>query len=171
MDRCRKPIDMRKLHEASVAGLCYVCEFLNGNPEFDHVTVEETDTAIAFLSRYPTLFGYMIVAPKKHVEQATGDFTEAEYVRLQSFIYRLSEAVREVLEPERNYILSLGSQAANAHVHWHIAPLPYGVPIEYQQFHALMHENGVIEVSKQDQEELAAKIKDAFSHLASNPEA
>jgi hypothetical protein len=41
-------------------------------------------------------------------------------------------------------LLSLGSQQANAHVHWHIAPLPPGVPLQRQQFHQLMLENGVI---------------------------
>jgi len=30
----------------------------------------------------------------------------------------------------RVYILSLGSQQGNKHVHWHSAPLPFGVPVE-----------------------------------------
>jgi hypothetical protein len=42
-------------------------------------------------------------------------------------------AVRRTVEAERVYILSLGSQQGNRHVHWHIAPLPYGVPFKEQQ--------------------------------------
>ena len=169
MDQRRKPFDTRMLHEASKTGVCFICEFLDGNPEFDHVMVDETDTAVAFLSRYPTLLGYTLVAPKKHLEQVTGDFSEAEYAALQTFIYRVSEAIRMVLNSERIYILSLGSQSANAHVHWHIAPLPPGIPLEHQQYHALMHEYGVIETSEDEQRELAAKIKDAVREAASNP--
>lgn len=61
--------------------------------------------------------------------------------------------------PERVYILSLGSQAANAHVHWHVAPLPPDVPLEEQQYYALMHENGVIEMSDSEMSELAEKLR------------
>jgi hypothetical protein len=34
--------------------------------------------------------------------------------------------------------------------------LPVGVPLEQQQYHALMHENGALEVT--DQAEMAKKI-------------
>lgn len=44
-------------------------------------------------------------------------------------------------------MLSLGSLAANAHVHWHEAPLPPSVRLEEQQYHALMHEYGALEIS------------------------
>lgn len=162
MQRVRKPVDLRELHRASESGLCFICEFLNGNPEFDHAVLEETDTAVAFLNRYPPLFGYTLVAPKRHVEQVTGDFSEAEYVALQTFIYRVAEAVRRVLAPERIYILSLGSQSANAHVHWHIAPLPPGVPSEQQQYHALMHEHGAIEMSDQERGDFVNQVRAAL---------
>lgn len=158
MSFTRKPIDLRKLHEASGSGRCFICEFLNGNPRFDHVLVGETKTAVAFLNKYPTLFGYTIVAPKQHVEDVTGGFSEAEYVELQTFIYRVTEAIRKVLSPERIYVLSLGSKSANSHVHWHIAPLPPGVPIEKQQYHALMHEHGIIEVSEQKHMEFVTAV-------------
>ena len=112
----------------------------------------------AFLSKYPTLFGYTIVAPKAHREQVTGDFSEIEYLDLQRFVYRVSEAVRVVAAPERMYVLSLGSQAANAHVHWHIAPLPEGVPLAQQQYYALMHEHGVLDVSPVDTAAFASRV-------------
>jgi diadenosine tetraphosphate (Ap4A) HIT family hydrolase len=56
------------------------------------------------------------------------------------------------------YSLSLGSQQGNAHLHWHIAPLPPGVPYDQQQFHALMAENGVLPVADTEQAALAAAI-------------
>jgi diadenosine tetraphosphate (Ap4A) HIT family hydrolase len=92
----------------------------------------------------------VIVAPKTHREQVTGDFDEEQYLSLQRFIYAIAEGMRRLLSPERLYILSLGSQAANSHVHWHIVPLPTGIPLEQQQYRALMHEEGVLEVSEAD---------------------
>lgn len=159
MRRPRKPVNLQKLHESSASGLCFVCEFLRGNPNFDHVTIHESEIAIAFLNRYPTLFGYTIIAPKRHVEEVTGDFSKAEYLDLQAFIYSVAEAIREVLNPERVYILSLGSKSANSHVHWHVAPLPHGLPLEEQQYHAIMHEHGAIEVSQEERAEFAKKVQ------------
>ena len=64
---------------------------------------------------------------------------------------------------ERTYVLSLGSQQGNSHVHWHIAPLPPGVPYERQQFHALMAEHGVLAWSPEDAARLAALIREALA--------
>ncbi len=155
----KTPIDLAELHKASAAGLCFICELLKGNPDFKHDVICESESAVAFLSRYPTLFGYTLVAPKRHIEQVTGDFSEQEYVELQRFIYRVGESIRKVLKPERLYVLSLGSQLANAHVHWHIAPLPPGVPFERQQYHALMHEHGVVAASEGDRQEFLRRVQ------------
>lgn len=158
----RVPFDVGAYVSRSTSGRCFVCEYLSGNPDYAHDTIAETDTAIAFLNRYPTLFGYTIVAPKAHLEQVTGDFSEDEYLELQRFLYRVAEAMRLVLAPERIYVLSLGSQAANAHVHWHVAPLPRGIPLEQQQYQALMHENGVVDASRADVVDYIAKLRVAL---------
>jgi hypothetical protein len=57
------------------------------------------------------------------------------------------------------YCLSLGSQQGNAHLHWHVAPLPPGVPYDRQQYYALMAENGVLNVSDSSQAALARAIR------------
>ena len=157
MSRKRVPFDISRLTRKVTS--CFICEFLAGNPRYEHLVVAETDTAVAFLSKFPTLFGYVLVAPREHREQVTGDFDEKEYIELQSLIYRVSEAMRQLLKPERIYILSLGSQAANSHVHWHVAPLPVGVPREEQQFYALMAENGLIETTPGEMAEFAEKLR------------
>jgi diadenosine tetraphosphate (Ap4A) HIT family hydrolase len=81
------------------------------------------------------------VAPTAHREAVTEDFDLDTYLRLQSVIYRVAEALRVEVAAERMYILSLGSQQGNSHVHWHVVPLPPGVPIEEQQFKALDRED------------------------------
>lgn len=53
----------------------------------------------------------------------------------------------------------------NAHVHWHVAPLPPGVPYERQQYHALMAENGVLRYSQKELEELGVRVRAALDQL------
>jgi diadenosine tetraphosphate (Ap4A) HIT family hydrolase len=154
----REPIDLGLLSAAARSGRCFICEFLKGNPDFAHHEVARTASAVAFLNKYPTLFGYVLVAPLAHIEQVTGGFDEAAYLEMQRFIYRVAEGVRRILAPERLYVLSLGSQALNSHVHWHIAALPPGVPPEEQQFRALMHERGTIRVNDGEMRDFAARL-------------
>jgi hypothetical protein len=72
--------------------------------------------------------------------------------------HRIGRAVSESVPNERLYVLSLGSRQGNAHVHWHVAPLPPGVPYAEQQYAALMHENGYLDVPDADQAALARRI-------------
>jgi diadenosine tetraphosphate (Ap4A) HIT family hydrolase len=137
---------------------CFICAIAAGEDTQHHI-LYDGEEAIAFLNRFPTLEGYTIVAPRDHREQVTGDFSVDEYIALQRVVYGVAEGVRAVLEPERVYILSLGSQAANAHVHWHVAPLPPGVPFEEQQFDALSWEKGILDLSDADMAALADRLK------------
>ena len=111
------------------------------------------------LNKYPILYGYTLVAPRQHREQVTTDFTREEYLALQDLIYRVAGALRQVVPTERMYILSLGSQQGNRHVHWHLAPLPPGVPLEEQQFEALRMEKGILVLSEEEMASLAARIR------------
>lgn len=156
MTRERVSFDLSRFNNRTA---CFICEFLRGNPRYPHHVVAETKSAIAFLNRFPTMEGYVLVAPKAHREQVTGDFRESEYLELQRLVFAVSEGLRALLAPERIYILSIGSQAANAHVHWHIAPLPPGIPLEQQQYHALMHEYGVIETTHDEMAQLAKALR------------
>src|ERR671911_86304 len=117
-------------------GPCFVCAILVRDPAFpDHHIIYED--AIVFLAMNPTQYGYTLVAPKEHREQVAGDFALEEYLGLQRVVHRAAEAVREEVGAERVYILSLGSNQGNAHVHWHVVPLPPGTPYEEQQFAAV----------------------------------
>ena len=100
--------------------------------------------------------------PRRHVEDVVRDLTPAEYLALQAAVHRVATAVCAVVQPERTYILSLGSMQGNAHVHWHIAPLPPGVPYREQQFHALMTENGIVAQTPGEVAVLGAAIRAAL---------
>ena len=87
------------------------------------------------------------------------DLEDAEFLALQHVVHKVAKAVAAVVPTERMYCMSLGSKEGNAHVHWHIAPLPPGVPYDQQQYHALMAENGVLDVDDGAQAALAQSIR------------
>jgi diadenosine tetraphosphate (Ap4A) HIT family hydrolase len=156
-----RTVDVETVRER-LDGRCFICELIAGNPEFAHHVVYEDEFAIAFLNAYPALYGYVLVAPREHREQVTGDFARAEYLRLHEVVHRVGEAIRAVLLTERLYILSLGSQQGNRHVHWHVAPLPPGVPFERQQFAAL-DTNVRLDLSDAELSELARGLRAAMT--------
>jgi diadenosine tetraphosphate (Ap4A) HIT family hydrolase len=158
----RIPFDLQRYVARVRHGPCFVCALLAGDPDYRHHVVYEDDWAIAFLNRNPTLRGYTLVCPKEHREQVAADFTEAEYLRLQALVRRVAEAVRRVTDAARVYVLSLGSNEGNSHVHWHVAPLPHGVPPQEQQFAALDVTRGVLALSDAEMAELAARIRAEF---------
>jgi diadenosine tetraphosphate (Ap4A) HIT family hydrolase len=156
-------VDVAEDHRRAREGPCFVCEIVAGTRP--HHLIYEDDQAIAFLNRYPTLLGYTLVAPKEHRAAVTGDFSEDEYAALQRVVHRVGEAVSRAVPTERLYVLSLGSNQGNAHVHWHVAPLPPGVPYEEQQLYALHwgdHTERVLDRSDDEQLYLAARIRDAL---------
>ena len=64
----------------------------------------------------------------------------------------------------RVLVASLGSQQANRHVHWHVAPLPPGVPLEDQQLAAFAWEpKGVLEIPDEELGALAQRLREALT--------
>jgi hypothetical protein len=90
----------------------------------------------------------------------TRDFMREAYLALHDVIYRVAEAVQQVVPTERMCMLSLGSQQGNRLVHWHLALLPLDVPPEAQQFEALRMEKGVWTLSDNEMAALAAWIRE-----------
>lgn len=165
MEIKRQPFDTEAYVATIQTSPCFICQLVAGNSENPHHIVYENEEAIVFLNKYPVLYGYSLVAPKAHKEQVTADFSLEEYLRLQTLIYGVAEATRRYVQPERVYILSLGSQQGNRHVHWHIAPLPPGLPFEEQQLNALRFGNGVLELSEAEFQELAAGLRQELTQL------
>jgi diadenosine tetraphosphate (Ap4A) HIT family hydrolase len=147
------PFDLEAYKQRTREGACFICAL----PE-DECLYDDGEH-IAFLSHYPTMPGYALVSPRRHIEHIVRDLDQDAYLRLQAVVFKVARAVEAVVPSERTYVLSLGSQQGNRHIHWHIAPLPPGTPPDEQQFHALMAENGVIPWSRKEALELAAKIR------------
>jgi diadenosine tetraphosphate (Ap4A) HIT family hydrolase len=160
-DSERVPFDVdayeRRVRDDAAQGRCFICSIIAGERE-DHLVVFRDDVCIAFLAKFATLVGYTLVAPLEHRTNVVDDFTEDEFVELQRRVHRVGRAVSKAVPTERLYVLSLGSYQGNAHVHWHVAPLPPGVPYREQQYAALMAENGVIDLSDTELADVARRI-------------
>jgi diadenosine tetraphosphate (Ap4A) HIT family hydrolase len=159
--RARLPFDIaayeRRVRDDSEQGRCFICEIVAGIRD-DHLVLFRDDLCIAFLAKFATLVGYTLVAPLEHRTDVVGDFTEDEYVDLQRRVHRIGRAVSDAVPTERLYVLSLGSHQGNGHVHWHVAPLPPGVPYREQQYAALMAENGYLDLPDAELAALARRI-------------
>lgn len=163
MDEDRLPFDVGAYERRSRSGVCFVCAIVAGHPDYPAHVIFRDERHIAFLNRWPTLRGYSVLAPVDHRQDVLEDFSLEEYLDLQAALRRLGRAIRTTVPTERLYVLSLGSLQGNSHVHWHLAPLPPGVPYERQQFHALMAEHaGLVPVTDVHQAALARQIRAAF---------
>lgn len=159
----RIPFDVEAYEERVRSAPCFICRVVAGTHEFAHERVYEDEALIAFLDRYPTVPGKVLVAPKAHIEHVVRDLDEEAYLRLMAVVRRVALAVEAAVPSERTYLLSLGSQQGNSHLHWHIAPLPPATPYRHQQLHALSTENGILRLSPKDAAALGAKIRAALS--------
>lgn len=160
----RQPFDLDSYIHLIQNSPCFICEMVAGHLNGNHV-IHQDERCIVWLNKYPSLYGYALVAPIEHKEQVTGDFTLPEYLALQQSVYEVTEAVRRSVPAERVYVLSLGSQQGNSHVHWHIAPLPFKVPFKQQQLEALRAEAGILTLSESEMAILAERIRQELAHV------
>jgi diadenosine tetraphosphate (Ap4A) HIT family hydrolase len=150
--------DMEAMHRGFLTEPCFICRMVQGEVQFPENIIYEDNWALVFLDAYPRAYGYTLVAPKEHREQVTGDFTMEEYIELQRLVYRISEAVRAEVGAERMYIYTFGSNQGNSHAHWHVVPLPPGVPYDEQQGAWASWSKGVLRIPKEEMASLAESI-------------
>jgi diadenosine tetraphosphate (Ap4A) HIT family hydrolase len=156
----REPVDMAQYLTEAGEG-CFICRLVKGDPTLTpHQVIWSDNQTIAFLDRFPAVYGHTLVAPVAHLEQVTGDMTLHRYLGLQRVVHAVAEAVRLVLKPERVYLLSLGSQQLNAHIHWHVVPCPPGQPPELQEAALLDREKrGALRLAPSESEALASRLR------------
>jgi diadenosine tetraphosphate (Ap4A) HIT family hydrolase len=150
--------DMEAMHHGFRTEPCFVCTMVAGDVRLPENIIYEDERAFVFLDGYPRAYGYTLVAPKEHKEQVTADFAMEEFLALQKLLYRVTEAVREEVGAERMYIYTYGSNQGNAHVHWHVVPLPPGVPYEDQQGAWASWSKGVLKIPSEEMASLARRI-------------
>jgi ATP adenylyltransferase len=128
--------------------------------------IYEDNNAIAFLERWPRLYGWALIALREHREQVTGDFTLHEYLTLQKTMFLVSETIRQEVGAERMYIASFGSNQAISHVHWLIIPLPSDLPFREQQI--AVFRKGILKIPEKGMATLAKRFRQRIKHLHEN---
>jgi len=159
--------DMDAIHRGFRTQPCFVCRMVQGDTRFSENLIYEDDHTLVFLDGYPRAYGYTLVAPKEHREQVTGDFSMEQYLDLQRLLYQVTEAVREEVGAERMYLYTFGSNEGNSHVHWHVVPLPPGVPYEEQQGAWAGWSKGVLKIPKEEMAALAGRIGSRIERIYS----
>ncbi|MEV0537589.1 HIT family protein [Kitasatospora sp. NPDC050463] len=162
----RRPMDLATYSEHAQHGPCFICRLVEGDPAYAHEIVYETEQHLAFLDKWPVLPGKLLVVPKQHLEHVVTDLTEQDYLAIMRTVRLVALAAEDVVAGERTYLFSLGSQAGNSHLHWHIARLPHGVPYEQQQFEALAFGNGVLTYTPAERADLADRLRQAVTARA-----
>lgn len=109
----RTPFNAPEYERRTREGPCFICAIADGDPDYRGATamIYEDSDVLVFLNRYPTLRGYTLVCPRRHV-------------------------------------------------HWHIAPLPPGVPYAEQQLAALAMSRGILSIPADDLTRLAREIRE-----------
>ncbi|MEV0247360.1 HIT family protein [Nocardia sp. NPDC050712] len=150
----------------NAAGQCFICELAEEQTTRERETVAYRDEhCVVFFPPYPRLYGYCLLAPRRHATQVVSDFTEDDYLALQLRVHRLGRVLSEITPTERLYVFSFGSMQGVAHVHWHVAPLPPGTPFREQQLAAVGKLEYLV-IAAAERDELAARVGAGMTALA-----
>ncbi|GAA4625655.1 hypothetical protein GCM10023196_030640 [Actinoallomurus vinaceus] len=151
-----------RIHGDNEAGRCFICRIVAGQHPPEDIVVLRDEVCVAFLALPYRLHGYTLIAPLEHRRDVVADFTPGQYLGLQSRIHRLGRAISAVVPTERLYVFSFGSHQGVDHVHWHLAPLPPGVPFDQQQF-AAVDGTPQVDVSHEQKTDLARRIAESYT--------
>lgn len=157
---------MDRVQADNAAGRCFICELADEQTTRERETLAYRDEhCVVFFPPWPRLYAYCLLAPRHHATNVVSDFTEGDYLALQLRIHRLGRVLTEVTPTERLYVFSFGSMQGVAHVHWHVAPLPPGIPFREQQF-AAVDKLEYLVIARAEIDELAERVGAGMTALA-----
>ncbi|MEV5710646.1 HIT family protein [Actinoallomurus sp. NPDC052274] len=151
-----------RLQADNRTGRCFICDLVEDENNEPGALIYRDELCVVLFPNAPRLLGYTMLAPREHHTGVVADFTEDDYVALQRRVHRLGRALTALVSTERLYIFSFGSHQGVAHVHWHVVPLPPGVPFEEQQFNAVNRPD-YLQIPAKDQAALAKRIAAAMA--------
>jgi histidine triad (HIT) family protein len=108
----RVAFDVDAYTRRTQTGGCFICALQRGDPRYEHELIASDDAHITFLSRYPTLQGYALVAPKAHMEQVVGDFGDTAFLAMMAFVRRVAQGVETVRRPSARICCRWGASRA-----------------------------------------------------------
>lgn len=112
--------------------------------------VAEDEHHLAFLDIRPTAWGHTLCIPKKEVDYIF-DLDNESFIRLHLFAKQVAIAIEKVVPCVRIGSTVLGLEVPHAHIHL--------VPLDKK---GLINFNNRVEATKEEFEQLAVKIQNAF---------
>jgi len=128
---------------------CIFCKIAKG--EIPCYKIYEDKEVIAFLDAFPTMRGQALVIPKKHLAPWLFDIDDKTYTKLMLYAKKIVGAIDRAIKPFKTGIIVEGIELE--HVHIKIFPFPKTGLLGYPN---------KIEVSKEEMEEIAKKIRDSL---------
>jgi diadenosine tetraphosphate (Ap4A) HIT family hydrolase len=93
---------------------CPLCETSGGE-----ILWQDDFCRVVYVTDTPDYPGFCRVILKRHVKEMT-DLTLAERNRLMEVVWKTEQAVRELMQPDKINLASLGNVVP--HLHWHVIP-------------------------------------------------
>jgi diadenosine tetraphosphate (Ap4A) HIT family hydrolase len=93
---------------------CPLCEAAN-----EEVLWQDDFCRVIFVTDTPDYPGFCRVILKRHIKEMT-DLTGDERMRLMDVVWKTEQAVRDVMNPDKINLASLGNVVP--HLHWHVIP-------------------------------------------------
>lgn len=113
--------------------------------------VTENDQFLAFLDIFPLKKGHVLVVPKKEVDYIF-DLDDETYLGLMDFSKKVAKAIKKTVPCNRVGVVVMGLEIPHAHVHL--------IPINSES--DMNFRNEKLKLSKEEFEEIASKINQAF---------
>lgn len=93
---------------------CVFCKIVSG--DIPSHKVWESETHIAFLSIFPNIEGFTVVAPKKHLSSYVFELADEEYVSLMQAARDVGLLLDKALDVQRSALMAEGTGVNHAHV-------------------------------------------------------
>lgn len=93
---------------------CPLCDTTGGD-----ILWQDDFCRVVYVTDTPDYAGFCRVILKRHIKEMT-DLTPDERNRLMNVVWKTEQAVRDVMNPDKINLASLGNVVP--HLHWHVIP-------------------------------------------------
>lgn len=120
-ERITKDEAIERVAGAVPEGACAMCHlYASARP------ILSSRRARAFLNRFPTRWGHVLVLAERHVT-SFNELSEEEHADASALLFAAARRIEERLGPARVFTACLGTALAalpmsSPHLHWHVVP-------------------------------------------------
>jgi diadenosine tetraphosphate (Ap4A) HIT family hydrolase len=138
---------------------CQICE---KHKQGVQPIYEDQDWMVTLGPLGSQILGYLYIEPKKHIENWS-DFSDDELAKVGPLIKRLEQAVKNELNIDRVYVVTISE--AVRHLHFHIIPRLEGSDVKGLALieQATQQKGKNLDISAQDYQAFIDKLRTSFA--------